>query len=207
MPFCAKKGASIFQFASVMKLKRVLLACCLLLLVSRARAEFRAAISVRVVTPDPLLPVSGGIGPSNPVIKKEGDLNVRALVLSDDATKVAIVSADFLGFPAVLGNKARAKVKGIPPENILIGATHTHSAPDCYGFPDHAGNFSTDLEYVNLICDRIAEAVNEAVGRLQPASVRVATGDAKGKIAFNYYAEQLYDPRCHVIQVMAAGGH
>src|SRR5437773_1484768 len=145
------------------------------------------------------LPVSGGVGPSNPVKRKEGDLTVRALVLADGNTKVAIVSADFLGFPSVLGDQARAKVKGIPPQNILIGATHTHSAPDCYGFPDHEGRFAMDLKYVDFVCNQIADAVNEAVARLQPAGLKIATDEAKGKIAFNYYAEQLYDPRCHVI--------
>src|SRR2546423_11685864 len=119
-------------------MKRISVLFSLVLAVSgiAAAAEFRAGIAVRVVTPDPLLPVSGGVGPSNPVSKKEGDLTVRALVLADDHTKVAIVSTDFLGFPSVLGNRARAKVKDIPPQNILIGATHTHSAPDCYGFTD-----------------------------------------------------------------------
>ena len=34
-------------------------------------AEFRAGIAVRIVTPEPLLPVSGGVGPSNPVTKKK----------------------------------------------------------------------------------------------------------------------------------------
>src|SRR5262245_33681215 len=102
-------------------------------------AEFRAAIAVRVVTPDPLLPVSGGVGPSYPATKKEGDLTVRALVVADERTRVAIVGSDFLGFPAILGNRVRAKVNGIPAQNILIGATHTHSAPDCYGFPDGKG--------------------------------------------------------------------
>ena len=189
-----------------MKLKVFFVVFTLLFLATVTRAEFRAAIAVRVVTPDPLLPVSGGIGPSNPVTKKEGDLTVRALVLADDNTKVAIVSADFLGFPSVLGDQARAKVKGIPPQNILIGATHTHSAPDCYGFPDHEGKFATDLKYVDLVCNRIADAINEALGKLRPASLKIATGEAKGKIAFNYYAEQLYDPRCHVIQAVDANG-
>src|SRR5262245_16695369 len=92
-------------------------------------AALRAGIAVRVVTPDPLLPVSGGVGPSHPATRKQGDLTVRALVIEDDETRVAIVSADFLGFPAVLGNQVRATVKGVPAENILIGATHTHSAP------------------------------------------------------------------------------
>src|SRR5204863_6325922 len=119
-------------------------------------ADFRAGLAVRVVTPDPLLPVSGGIGPSKPTAKKEGDLNVRALVLADGGTKVASVSVDFLGFRSVLANKARAQVKGIPPENILIGATHTHSAPDCYGFPDGKGGTGADLKYLDSVCARIA---------------------------------------------------
>src|SRR5205809_5938854 len=114
-----------------------------LFIATPTRAEFRAGIAVRVVTPDPLLPVSGGVGPSSPVTKKEGDLTVRALVFADDETKVAIVSVDFLGFPSVLGDKARARVRGIAPERILIGATQTHSAPDCYGFADHSGKVST----------------------------------------------------------------
>src|SRR5712692_8947578 len=135
---------------------------------SLAAAEFRAGIAVRVVTPDPLLPVSGGVGPSHPVTKKEGDLTVRALVLENGDTRVAIVGADFLGFPSVLGNKVRAHVKGIPPENILIGVTHTHSAPDCYGFPDGQGGFASDLKYLDSVVGRMGEAINEAVSQLQP---------------------------------------
>jgi hypothetical protein len=178
----------------------------LLFITSPTWADFRAGIAVRVVTPDPLLPVSGGIGPSKPTTKKEGDLNVRALVLADGGTKVAIVSVDFLGFPSVLANKARAQVKGIPPENILIGATHTHSAPDCYGFPDGKGGTAADLKYLDSVCARLAEAINEATEKLQPASLKIATGEAKGKIAYNYYADRLYDPRCHVIQCVGADG-
>jgi len=191
---------------AAMKFKILFPVFVLLFFLTSTRAEFPAGIAVRVVTPDPLLPVSGGVGPSSPVSKQEGDLTVRALVFADDETKVAIVSADFLGFPSVLGDKARARVKGIPPERILIGATHTHSAPDCYGFADHNGKFSTDLKYVDLVCNRIAEAINEALDRVQPASLKIATGEAKVRIAFNYCYDPLYDPRCHVIQVIGADG-
>lgn len=171
-----------------------------------ARAEFKAGIAVRHVTPDPLLPVSGGIGPSNPTKEAKGDLTVRALVLAQDDTRVAIVSADFLGFPSVLGDRVRKKVKGIAPENILIGATHTHSAPDMYGFPDGKGGFAVDLKYVDRVVDQMAEAIQEASAKVQKASIRIASGVAKGKIAFNYYAESLYDQRCHVIQALDADG-
>ena len=185
-----------------------LLTLLLLLVVSHvnALAGLRAGIAVRTVNPDPLLPVSGGVGPSHPVNRREGDLTVRALVLEQEGTLVAIVSADFLGFPAVLGNRVRAAVKEIPAQNILIGATHTHSAPDCYGFPDGAGGTARDAKYVEQVCARMAEALHEAATNLQPARLKIATGEAKGKIAYNYYAEQLYDPRCHVIQALDVSG-
>src|SRR5689334_11332447 len=151
-----------------MKLKHVALLLLLLAFGFNCSAEFRAGIAFRNVTPDPLLPVSGGVGPSHKVTRKEGDLNVRALVFEQDNTRVAIVSADFLGFPAVLGNKVRSAIKDIPGQNILIGATHTHSAPDCYGFPDGKGGTSSDPKYLEFVCTKMAEAINEAVSKLQP---------------------------------------
>ena len=189
-----------------MKSKRLVFLLCYLSFSFNCFAEFRAGIAFRNVTPDPLLPVSGGVGPSHKVTRKEGELNVRALVLEQDNTRVAIVSADFLGFPAALGNKVRAAIKEIPPQNILIGATHTHSAPDCYGFPDGKGGTASDPKYLETVCTKMAEAINEAVSKLQPAKLKIATGEAKGKIAYNYYADQLYDPRCSVIQALDASG-
>jgi hypothetical protein len=204
----ARAGFNLVAFSRVRFSMRVMKAILFSLVLGPflVQAEFRAAIAVRTVTPDPLLPVSGGMGPSRPVTRKEGDLNVRALVLAQDQTQVAIVSADFLGFPSILGNRVRAKVRGIPAENILIGATHTHSAPDCYGFPDEKGGFAVDLKYLDMVCNRMAEAINEASGKLRPARLKIGTGEAKGKIAYNYYAPQLYDPRCSVIQAIGADG-
>ncbi|MBN2129385.1 MAG: hypothetical protein JW741_07805 [Sedimentisphaerales bacterium] len=185
-------------------LASTLMLCCLP--VEAASGAFRAAAAVRDVTPEKLLPVSGGVGPSHPVTKKIGKLNVRALVLEQNGTRVAICSTDFLGFPGPLCNRVRARVPGIPPQNILIGATHNHSAPDCYGFPDETGKTAADVEYIGSVCDKLADAINEAVRNLQPARVKIATGEARGKIAYNYYAEQLYDPRCDVIQILDARG-
>jgi hypothetical protein len=42
--------------------------------------------------------------------------------------------------------------------------------------------------------------VNEAIEKLQPATIQIATGEAEGKIAYNYYAPDLYDRRMSVIQ-------
>lgn len=160
----------------------------------------RAGAAKRVLTPDPLLPVSGGIGTPKKTVEKKGDLYVRAMVLEKGDTRVAFVSIDNLGWPSVLGDKSRALVRGIKPENILIAATHTHSAPDAYGFPNAQGESFADLKYLDKCVKQVAEAINEAVENLEPASLKVTTGEAKGKIAYNYYAPDLYDPRCGVIQ-------
>lgn len=173
---------------------------------STAQAAFRAGIAVRVVTPEPLLPVSGGLGAPNPATEKRGELTVRAFVLENGGVRVGFVSTDFIGFPAVLGDRVRAQVKGVPGDHLLIGATHTHSAPEPYAFPDGKGGTTADLKYLDSVVAKVAEAVNEAVEKLQPATLKIATGEAKGRIAYNYYAPDLYDPRASVIQALGADG-
>ncbi len=157
-----------------------------------------------ILTPDPLLPVSGGIGTPKPVTMKHGDLYARVMVIEQGGERVAIVGLDNLGWPKSLGDRSRALVPGIPPENILIGATHTHSAPDAYGFPDLSGRIGADTAYISDCVIKIAAAINEAVQHLEPAWLRIGEGEAVGKIAYNYYAPQLYDPRCNVVQAVAA---
>lgn len=169
-------------------------------------ATFQAAIEASIVTPDPLLPISGGVGPSHPVSEKRGDLTVRALVVESGDTRVAVVSTDFLGFPAIVGDRVRALVPDIPPHQILIGATHTHSAPDMYGFPDGQGGYAADLNYIEHVVQQTAETINRAIAHLAPATIKVGTDEAHGKIAYNYYAEKLYDPRCDVIQFVKSSG-
>src|SRR6187399_1938619 len=116
-------------------------------LFAQAPGGFLAAAAKRIITPDPLLPVSGGMGQPSPVRMKMGDLTARAMVFRAGTETVAFVSVDVIGFPSALGDKARALVKGLAPDRILIGATHTHSAPDCYAFPDGKGGHTGSLKY------------------------------------------------------------
>ncbi|MFP6584371.1 MAG: hypothetical protein VCD00_17690 [Candidatus Hydrogenedentota bacterium] len=167
-----------------------------------AEAELRAGMGIRNVTPDPLLPISGGGGEPSPSNDKRGELEIRALVVEQGDTRVAIVNAPYVGFPRVLGDRVRDRVKSIPGSNIVIGATHSHSAPEMYAFPDGKGGTWADLEYIDWVCTEVAKAIELAVVNLQPAKVKIATGEAKGKIAYNYYAPKLYDPRANVMQFL-----
>ncbi|NLH99471.1 MAG: twin-arginine translocation signal domain-containing protein [Chthonomonadales bacterium] len=160
----------------------------------------------RVITPDPLLPVSGGMGPTVPATRKLGDITARALYIRRGREAVGIVSLDLLGFPSVLGDRVRARVPRLAPDHILIGVTHTHSAPDCYAFPDGRGGHTGDLAYMERVCTLAAEAMNEAIDGAQAATVRIAPAEAQGKIAYNYYAPDLYDRRMSVIQARTPAG-
>jgi hypothetical protein len=173
---------------------------------SLAIAELHVGVGKALITPDPLLPVSGGVGPSQPTTAKQGELYARAMVLQRGDTKVAIVQLDLLGFPSVLCARVHKLVPRIAAENILIGSTHTHSAPDCYGFPGPGGKSSADLRYIDFVCKQASVAINEALDNLRPAHLKIATDEAKGKIAYNYYAPELYDPRMSVIQAVSPAG-
>ena len=173
---------------------------------SFVQAELKVGVAKAIITPDPLLPISGGVGPGRPSKGKQGELTARAMVFAQGETKVAVVQLDLLGFPSVLCARVHKQVPRIPSENILIGSTHTHSAPDCYGFPGLDGKTSGDLKYMDFVCNQAAKAVNEALDNLQTAHLKIATGEAKGKIAYNYYAPELYDPRMGVIQAITPEG-
>ncbi|VAX18218.1 hypothetical protein MNBD_IGNAVI01-1967 [hydrothermal vent metagenome] len=165
--------------------------------------QLKVGASYKNITPNPLLPVSGGVGIPKPSNIKWGELTTRALVLTKGDTKVAIVSIDNLGVPKLIGDRIRTLVPEIKPKNIIIGVTHTHSAPDVYGFADEKGNTGTDLKYIDFLVKQTAAAINEAYKSIKPANVKIAVGKAKGKIAYNAYAPKLYDPRCGVMQFIS----
>ena len=191
----------------MIKLKTLLLiavACALIAL--PGAAELQVGVASVNITPDPLLPVSGGLGTPVPATEKRGELEIRAMVLATDDTRIAMVTVPCIGIPTALCDQIRALVKDVPPEGIMIGATHTHSAPDVYAFVDEKGNVTADMDYVESVVRGAAKSINDAVDALQPASLKIATGEAAEKIAFNYYAPELYDRRCDVMQAVDADG-
>ena len=63
-----------------------------------------------------------------------------------------------------------------------------------------------DLAYIDSVCTKAAEAVNAAIDNSHLAAIRIATGDARGRIAYNYYAPDLYDRRMSVILAVTPTG-
>ena len=166
--------------------------------------EFRAGAAARDITPEMPAMISGGAGAPSPATKLEGKLTTRALVIEKGDIKTAIVAIDNIGVPKLIGDRIRALVPEIKPENIMIGVTHTHSAPDAYGLADENGNSGTDTKYIDMMVTKSAEAIKDALKNMASAQLKVAVGKAKGKIAYNYYAPRLYDQRCGVMQFISS---
>lgn len=95
-------------------------------------------------------------------------LHCRALVLSDGSTTIAICVVDSLLMPRDLLDRAKQKAQGltgIAAENILVSATHTHSAPSVVG----ALGTGVDERYADQLGGWIAESIVAAHDNLRPA--------------------------------------
>lgn len=134
------------------------------------------------ITPEPGMQSPGGM--NRRILNEVLDpLKAVAMVIRSDETAVALVGIDALFITEDATARARSAIEkqtGIPPENVLIGASHTHSGgpiASCFGS-------DADPDYVRLVADRIAEAVASAWNALHEAEVGVGTGH-EPSIAFN----------------------
>ena len=92
---------------------------------------FRAGAATSNITPVLGTDLIGGFLPRGSTHIHD-DLHARCLVLDDGKTTLAIVIIDNVKFPTEIHfptKKLIEKKTGLPPENVLIAATHTHSAP------------------------------------------------------------------------------
>ena len=65
----------------VRRFSTLCLCFCAFLQAARAHAEIQVGAASRVITPDPLLPISGGMGVPKPASEKRGELTARAIVI------------------------------------------------------------------------------------------------------------------------------
>ncbi|MEY4643137.1 MAG: hypothetical protein RLZZ227_3131 [Pseudomonadota bacterium] len=91
-------------------------------------------------------------------------LYARAIVIDNGTTRAALVTLDAGGIPGDLWRSVSARVEAelaIPSTQLLLTATHTHSAPR-----------QQQADYV----DRIVQAIAQAAENLQPARMAWGTG-------------------------------
>lgn len=148
-----------------------------------AKPTFRAGAATANITP-PLGELIVGSFEPFPATEIHDELHARCLVLDDGKTRLAIVICDNLGIPRNVldvSRKALEESVGLPQSNILIAATHTHSATTAYS----ANRMDLNAEltkYQKIISKRIVEGVEQAIKNLEPARIAWGAADEPSEV-------------------------
>lgn len=137
-----------------------------------AAARLQAGAATSNITPPIGSLRVGGFAPY-PTEHVHDELHARCLVLDDGKTKLALVVCDLLGLHRSVSIEARRLIQeatGIPPENVMVSATHTHSAGSALGSSRYVNEQKLD-DYQQFLARRIADGVQRALNLRRPAEV------------------------------------
>ena len=119
----------------------------------------------------------------------DNDLYAKAIVLDVDGVKAALISCDLLEMPRPIASRARdliAEFAGIPPQRVMISATHCHTGPVVVldKGPAQDWDLTVNRRLVDELPSLLARCVSLACDRLTPASAFVGAGH-EDHLSFN----------------------
>ena len=138
------------------------------------KTVFRAGAATSSITPPLGASLNGGFS-DRKAVHVHDELHARCLVLDDGATRLAFAVCDSCMIPREVVDAAKRLVRdrtGIPPENMLVSATHTHTAPTAGA----VFQSDPDPDYLKFLASRIADGVARAANNLAPAHVGWGVG-------------------------------
>lgn len=141
---------------------------------------FKAGAATSNITPWYGVNMPGGW--SNRTVNFISDeLHVRAIVLDDGTNTLAIATVDscVVHRSVMDPGKARASAAtGIPTENMLVAATHTHSGASCSYIKQSPPN----PEYTEFVSRRIGDAITLAWQQRVPARIGWGSGSVPDEV-------------------------
>lgn len=111
-------------------------------------------------------------------------LTAHAMVIGGDDETVALVGTDLVGMPDQTARKTRQIIgeqTDIPPENVMIWATHTHAGPVLEGLGLFHNADESGSEYLPHL---LAGSVASAHTKMEPTGATIGIG-SETHIAFN----------------------
>jgi neutral ceramidase len=145
------------------------LVCVLLAASSLHAAEFRAGAATSNITPDLGSSINGGFQDGKAAYIHD-ELHARCLALDDGTTKLVLVVADSCVIGRGIFDEAKKMVNeatGLPMENMMMSATHSHSC----GTAQAVGQSEPNPMYQRFIARRIADGVRRSLNNLAPAKI------------------------------------
>jgi len=124
-------------------------------------------------------------------------LFAKALVLRQGREVFTFVSCDLIGLSPDVTDRARAEASkrtGIAPDRIMVAATHSHTGPLYFGvLRDYFHRLAAHksgmdpcevIDYKEKLVRDIADAVDKAAERIEPATLQLGKGCQEG-LSFN----------------------
>ncbi len=122
-----------------------------------------------------------------PATHVHDELHARCLALDDGATGLVFVVVDSVSVNREVFDSARRVIErdtGIPAGNLVMSATHTHSATSARGRdamamrnpPGEAAERSPLDDYQSFLARRIVDGVKRALNNLEPARIAWGAG-------------------------------
>ena len=114
------------------------------------------------------------------------DLHVKTLVIGNGDTKLAIVVCDLILIERQDTDPAKEMIQErccIPPERVMIAATHTHTGPA----PADILGVRREEEYMLGVQRKIADSIALAIGRMEPVEWGFGVGSEKRLIGNRRY--------------------
>ena len=164
---------------------------------NQQQLEWKAGIASVVITPDQPMWMAGYAARTKPSEGKIHDLHAKALALEDArGGKLVILTLDLLGITREMRDWLEKEVSRryqLPPEALLINASHTHSGPvlhkpseSIYGdsfYGMNAEQIEQSRDYTEKLLQKLADLVGEALEKPTPA--RLAYTHARAGFAMN----------------------
>src|SRR5262249_21890742 len=141
-----------------------------------AAQELKAGAAAQIFSADDRMVIGGGIGPGK-ARGQEGELRASALVVEDArGRRVVLIACDVLMIERDVLDRAARRVEqatGIPFDQILINATHTHHAPTTVTIH----GYQRDEAFTRQVEEKIVQAARKAAGRVVPVRLRFRLGE------------------------------
>jgi neutral ceramidase len=160
------------------------------------------------LTPDhPIATAAYGKRKGRPYPSVHDSIFVRAMVIDNGSTKVAIVTADLLIIPPTVTEMLPSKLEriGFSLANTYLGATHTHNSIGKWGDGATQILYGTyDEKIVEFIADRIVKAIEQALGNSQPSRILTGTVAVPRAVDNRLTDEGQIDSLLRVVEVQRA---
>ena len=99
-----------------------------------APTPWKAGVATAVITPQQAMWMAGYASRTNVSQGKFDDLHAKALALEDErGARMVFITLDLIGIPRTLRKSLEARAQKawqLPPESLLLNASHTHSGPE-----------------------------------------------------------------------------